>query len=89
MIVLSQLPNDWDNISSMLLHTTSVDELKLSQLLPKIQEEVQRHKTNHHSASTNAARTNIKKGPMNQGWYKGPRNHPAYTRRQYENQDGQ
>ena len=26
---------------------------------------------------------------MNQGWYKGPRNHPAYTHKQYENQDGQ
>ena len=89
MIVLSQLPNDWDNISTMLLHTTSVDELKLSQLLPKIQEEAQRHKTNRHGASANAARTNIKKGPMNQGWYKGPCNHPAYTCKQYENQDGQ
>ena len=67
MLVLASLPTGWDSVSSSILITTKASDLKLADILPKIEEEQQRRRTSTHTrGAVNTARIN--KGPIKPQW---------------------
>ncbi|KIJ20712.1 hypothetical protein PAXINDRAFT_6505 [Paxillus involutus ATCC 200175] len=64
MIMLSALPDSWDNIASMLLGTTAIAALTPNTIIPKIHEESARRKEHHISSNRLSVikRTNTSQG---------------------------
>ncbi|KIJ13488.1 hypothetical protein PAXINDRAFT_13818 [Paxillus involutus ATCC 200175] len=64
MIMLSALPDSWDNIASTLLGTTAIAALTPNTIIPKIHEESARRKGHHMSSNRLSVikRTNTSQG---------------------------
>jgi hypothetical protein len=78
MMVLGGLPNDWDQIASTMLHTIDASKLTMAEIMPKLQQEWNRHSVRNGGNQQQAfvARRNIKRAGKRPEWQnQGPNNH--------------
>src|SRR6266571_4139060 len=62
MMILGSLPEGWDHLASTLLHSVDSEDLTLNDVIPKLQDEWDRHSIKHGGGDSHAfmARNTIK-----------------------------
>ncbi|KIL55753.1 hypothetical protein M378DRAFT_17660 [Amanita muscaria Koide BX008] len=69
MTVLAALPSSWDGLASTILATTTLTNLTIPSILPKILEEYRRKGASHSSNAANTSRQSLNHNPHSPHWH--------------------